>query len=90
MELVEVEVDADPALAGRYGDRVPVLELPGGRSISGRAAALDVDRAFGEAASFLRALEAPVTPDGRLPPRRLAWLLRVLHLGGHRSGDRTA
>jgi hypothetical protein len=87
---VEVKVDADPALSRRYGDRVPVLELPGGRSISGRAAAQEVDRAFGDAASFLRALEAPDPAGGRLPPRRLAWLLRVLRLGGDRSRDRTA
>ena len=34
--LVEVDVDADPALLARYGDKVPVLVLPGGRSIGGR------------------------------------------------------
>ncbi len=92
--LIEADVDADPALLERYGSRVPVLELPGGTSLSGRAGAQDVDEAFARAADFLRGLEGrlPDDRDGgeRSPRSRVAWLRRLLGLGGGRSGDRTA
>jgi len=63
-------VDADPDLLGRYGDRVPWLELPGGSSLAAGATARDVDEAFGRAAAFLRCLGGPTggaTP-GLAPP----------------------
>ena len=42
VEVREIDVDADPALAARYGDEVPVLLVNGQRAFSGRvdAAAL--------------------------------------------------
>ena len=57
VRLVEVDVDSDPELRRRCGDRVPCLELPGGGSIAAGAAARDVDAAFARAAEFLRRLE---------------------------------
>ena len=79
--LVEVDVDGDPALAARYGDRVPVLELPGGCSIVGRAGAGEVDEAFGRAASFLRDLEARAPAAGSPGARHgITWLRRALGL----------
>jgi hypothetical protein len=61
IRLVEVDVDADPSLRALYGDRVPVLELPGGGSLSGRAPAREVDEAFRLAAGAVR--------PGRARPR---------------------
>ena len=88
--LVEVDVDADPALAARYGDKVPVLVLPGGRSIGGRAGAWEVDESFGRAASFLSDLEAIAPAAGRSAARRLiTWLRRELGMGEGRTGGRT-
>ena len=92
--LIETDVDADPELQERYGSRVPVLELPGGMSLSGRAGARDVDEAFARAADFLRGLEERLPDDrerGTRPSRsRVAWLRRLLGLGPGRPGDRTA
>jgi len=92
VSLLEADVDADPGLQERYGNRVPVLELPGGMSLSGSAGARDVDEAFAGAAAFLRALEErpPDPRDGRERSSRLAWLRRIFGLAGSRSGDRTA
>ena len=90
MGLVEVDVDANPDVAARYGERIPVLELPGGCSIVGRAGAREVDDAFGRAASFLRSLEARAPaagPPGAKPGVR--WLRRALGLGEGRTGGRT-
>jgi hypothetical protein len=88
--LIEVEVDADPVLRARYGDRIPVLELPGGGSISGRARAREVDEAFARAGSFLRGLEAQ-SPAARPRSRRgMAWLRRALGLDGGGTGGRAA
>ena len=56
--LVEVDVDVDPALIVLYGDRVPVLELPGGGSITGRAGAQEVDEAFRRAVEFVSGVGA--------------------------------
>jgi len=53
--LVVRDVDADDALRSRYGDRVPVLEIPGGASFAGRSGAAAVDEAFRAAAD--RALD---------------------------------
>jgi Glutaredoxin-like domain (DUF836) len=86
--LIEVEVEADPDLVDRYGARVPVLELPGGGSISGKAAAAEVDEAFRRAASFLRGLEPSGPPMGRAWPRRgVDWIRGALGLtsGGRRG-----
>jgi len=92
--LIEADVDADPALQLRYGSRVPVLELPGGASLSGVSGAREVDEAFSRAAEFLRGLEErqPEKGDrGERPSRsRVAWIRRLLGLGGGRPGDRTA
>jgi Glutaredoxin-like domain (DUF836) len=92
--LVEADVDADPALQLRYGSRVPVLELPGGATVSAGAGALEVDEAFSRAAAFLRSLDER-RPDagerGEPPSRpRLAWVRRLLGPGGGRRGSRTA
>ncbi len=92
VSLIEADVDADPELQQRYGSRVPVLELPGGMSLSGSAGARDVDEAFASAAAFLRSLEErpPDPRDAGERPSRVAWLRRVFGLGRGRSGDRTA
>jgi hypothetical protein len=85
--LIEVEVEADPGLVDRYGGRVPVLELPGGDSVSGRAAAAEVDEAFRRAASFLKGLEQPAPGTGRAWRRRgFDWIRGTLGLasGGRR------
>jgi len=60
------DVDADDALRSRYGDRVPVLEIPGGAWFAGRAAAAAVDEAFRAAADH------PLDRGGPL------WVRRVL------------
>jgi len=52
-----MDVDTDPELRQRYGDRVPCVELPGGGSIAAGATARDVDDAFARAAAFLLRLE---------------------------------
>lgn len=44
-----VDIDADARLLARYGDDVPVLELPNGRSFQGRATAEALELAFNEA-----------------------------------------
>jgi glutaredoxin len=44
-----VDVDASPEFAARYGQDVPVLELPHGQSFRGRAASDALDQAFLEA-----------------------------------------
>jgi len=95
VDLVETDVDVDPALLERYGSRVPVLELPGGATLSASAGARDVDEAFARAAEFLREVEWRALPGDREDDRRssrggLAWILRRLGLGGRRSRDRTA
>ena len=89
--LIEMDVDTDPVLTKRYGDRVPILELPGGGLISGRAGAREVDEAFARAASFLRVLEAQ-SPAARRPRTRsgMAWLRRALGLGGGGTGGGAA
>jgi glutaredoxin len=94
VSLIEADVDADPALQERYGSRVPVLELPGGGSLSGRAGARDVDEAFAKAADFLRRLQEPLREgrvgDMRSRRRWSGWIRRLLRLNGSRPGDWTA
>ncbi len=68
LTLVEHDVDSDGALRSRYGGRVPVLELPDGVSIAGRAGAEAVDEAF------RRAARGPMRRGG------LSWVRRVLGL----------
>ena len=85
--LIEVEIEADPLLVDRYGARVPVLELPGGGSVSGRAGVAEVDEAFRRAASFLKGLEPSEPAMGRAWPRRgLDWIRGALGLAGERRG----
>ena len=92
--LVETDVDDDPALLERYGTRVPVLELPGGVSLSGRSTARDVDEAFHGAATFLAGIEGRArggAADRRTAPSpsRLRWLRRLLRAGGRPPVDGT-
>ncbi len=81
MRLIVLDVDSDPGLQSRYGDRVPVLLLSGGASIAGRAEARVVDEAFRESVRL--------SPDSMPGDRRdsacgrdrrggLAWIRRVL------------
>lgn len=89
--LIEVEVEGDPDLVERYGDRVPVLELPGGGSISGRAEAAEVDEAFRRAASFLKGLEPSAPAPGRNWPRRgIEWIRNALGLADSGTRGRNA
>ncbi len=48
-ELREQDVDADPALAARYGDRVPVVAVAGREVSAGRLDSAAVRRALAEA-----------------------------------------
>lgn len=52
--LAERDVDADPALARRYGDRVPVVTVGGREAAAGRVAAADLRRALEDAARGAR------------------------------------
>jgi len=72
LALRVVEVGADPVLEARYGRDVPVLVLPGGRTIRGRARYDEVERAFREAASL--AGEAHLRRPGGGRP----WLRRLV------------
>jgi glutaredoxin-like protein DUF836 len=83
--LAETDVDNEPALLERYGTRVPVLVLPGGGSLAGRATAWEVDEAFRRAARFLRDLEdgartGAASPGLRSSSARFQWLRRLLGL----------
>ena len=49
LDLVVVDVDSDPALAARYGQEVPVLVLPGGAVLKGRAEPGAITTAFAAA-----------------------------------------
>src|SRR5207245_3787816 len=49
-----LDIDVDPDLRARYDAEVPVLVLPDGTTIRGRASALEVEIAFTRAADFLR------------------------------------
>jgi glutaredoxin len=91
VSVTEVEIDTDPDLAERYGGRVPVLELPGGGSISGRAGAAEVDEAFRRAAAFLKGLEpTPSAMRQVLSRRGVVWIRRALGLERGGRGGRTA
>ncbi len=48
-ELREQDVDADPALDARYGDRVPVIAVDGREVSAGRIDSAAVRRALAEA-----------------------------------------
>lgn len=52
LRVVDIGGSAD--LWARYRDEVPILELPGGRSFRGRAAAGALDEAFREARRAFR------------------------------------
>jgi hypothetical protein len=59
LALVVVDVDADPALAARYGHEVPVLALPGGVVLKGRVEAGAVEAAFASVAAGARGRTSP-------------------------------
>jgi glutaredoxin len=48
------DVSLDPDLLARYGSEVPVLELPGGRTLGARATDAEVNAAFQEALNLRR------------------------------------
>lgn len=49
IRLRVVDVAADPVLEERFGRLVPVLVLPGGRTLSGRVEPADLESAYREA-----------------------------------------
>ena len=65
VRLRVVDIDSDPALRELFDHEVPVLDLPGGVRLQGRASAGEVDDAFRRAA-------------GRRGP---GWLKRILCFG---------
>lgn len=65
VRLRVVDIDSDPALRELFDREVPVLDLPGGVRLRGRASAGEVDDAFRRAA-------------GRRGP---GWLKRILGFG---------
>jgi hypothetical protein len=67
--LVVVDVDSDPDLRRRYGDQVPVLELPGGRFLRGRVTSDEIERALVEASLDPRPI--PEAPGGSGPRRHV-------------------
>jgi glutaredoxin-like protein DUF836 len=90
--LIETDVDDEPALVERYGTRVPVLELPGGVSLSGRSTSREVDEAFRSAAVFLAGIGQRPRGGGRdrgspVPRGRFRWLRRLLGVGRRPSVD---
>jgi VanZ family protein/glutaredoxin len=68
--MVVVDVDSDPDLRQRHGDEVPVLELPGGRLIRGRATSDEIESALRDA--VLAARSGPEDPGGSGPRRQVA------------------
>ena len=56
-----IDISQDTTLQSRYGNEVPVLELPGGRRIQGRAAPGEVERAFRD---LVRLRRGPLTAPG--------------------------
>jgi hypothetical protein len=74
LPLVVVDIDSDPVLASRYGTEVPVLILPGGRTLSGRVLPGEVDAAF----RAVVAGTAGCRPVAALPGRVVTWALRRL------------
>jgi hypothetical protein len=54
-EIVEIDVDSDPMLEQRYGERVPVLLGPDGEEIC---------HYFLDVAALRNALERPAAPRG--------------------------
>ncbi len=72
VRLCVVDIDSDPALRERYDHEVPVLDLPGGGRLQGRAPAGAVDEAFRRAA-------------GRTGP---GWLQRIRDFGARDAPQR--
>jgi hypothetical protein len=68
VRLIVEDVDAREDLKTRYGDAVPVLVLPGGLRIAGRAPAAALDAAFRAAAGARPGLLGRLR--GRLWPAR--------------------
>lgn len=73
VRLRVIAIDADPDLVARFGDEVPVLLLPDGGRVQGRAGALEVDEAFRRAA----------------PPRQRSWMKSLLGLAGRVARGRS-
>ena len=77
-----VDIRSDPDLLARYDREVPVLELPGGGTIRGRAGAEEIE------AAFRRAVEAG-TPIASPPGARPGWLRRIFGSAGPGPGNRS-
>jgi glutaredoxin len=56
-----IEVDSDPDLVARFGEQVPVLLLPGGVRVQGRAGAREVEEAFRRVSARTRSREGSTT-----------------------------
>lgn len=88
--LIVVDVDGDAGIRARYGARVPVLNLPGGNCLEGRATAPEVEEAFRRAADFLAAHAAPGEASGTAVPRSarggFRWLRRAFARPSRRPG----
>jgi len=81
ISLRVIDIETDPALRSRYDLAVPVLVLPGGEEIHGRATGSEVEEAFRRARRSIAA-EAPAHE-----PRTGAWaaLRRIFVSAARRS-----
>lgn len=75
VRLRVIEIDSDPDLVERFGEQVPVLLLPGGVRVQGRAGAREVEEAFQRASvrrppSWMRRLLGLATGWDRARSRR--------------------
>lgn len=78
--LVVIDIDSDPDLVARYGGEIPVLILPGGAMICGRAEAREVEEAFLRS----RQLFTPGRADTRPATGRWVGFRRLLEAAGLR------
>ena len=88
VRLSTADVDDDPALAALYGQRVPVLTLPGGAILEARATAAEIDAGFRGAADFLARIEGRTGRDVGASGSALARIRRFL--AGARRRDEGA
>ena len=72
--LTVVDIEKDAALASRYGSEVPVLHLPGGGVLQGRASPDEIESAFRSAARQTSSTS------------RRSWLHRLFEDGPSRDG----
>ncbi len=87
LRLRVVDVNSDPVLEARFGREVPVLLLPGGRTIRGPAAYVDVDRLFRlSALSAVEGLPGGTAIAGRAGTG-IAWLRRLARRLGRARGE---